>query len=331
MDKPAGMNQTALSAMTNVLDLAPSDRVLVVTDPVTRTCGEAFAAAAKARGCSVRTYLLPSEGRPLKAVPPDLLALLDEIDVVVNAIEGDPAEVPFRLEWIKAIEGAGRIRMGHSPGIDEEMMLHGPLAVDYDRMSRRAAALLDALEEARTLLITGPGGTDLVMDVAGRRFISDLKATVTEGANLPCGEIYCCPVETGTDGVLVVDGCFPGKGVVPAPVTIRIADGRAGDILCDDADTLAIVKALMDTDEGARTICELGIGVNSGARMTGNILEAEKTAGTAHIAFGSNEGMPGGRNVSSMHVDYLFTRPGITAVGPDGRQTVILEDGRPPA
>lgn len=331
MGKPAGMNQTALSAMTHVLDLAPSDRVLVVTDPVTRTCGEAFAAAARARGCTVRSFLLPAEGRPLKTMPDGMLALLDETDVVINAIEGDPAEVPFRLAWIKAVEGAGRIRMGHSPGIDEEMMLHGPLAVDYDRMTRRAAALLAALAEARTLQVTAPGGTDLVMDVTDRGFISDLKATLTEGANLPCGEIYCCPVETGTDGVLVVDGCFPGTGLVPAPVTIRIGGGRACDIFCDDAATLAAVEALMDTDEGSRTICELGIGVNPGARLTGNMLEAEKTAGTAHIAFGSNEGMPGGCNVSSMHVDYLFTRPSITALGPDGRRTIVLEDGRPPA
>ena len=62
--------------------------------------------------------------------------------------------------------------------------------------------------------------------MTGRPFIHDLKATVEVGANLPCGEIYCAPVETGADGILVVDGCFGCHGQVPAPVAITVAGGR---------------------------------------------------------------------------------------------------------
>ena len=50
---------------------------------------------------------------------------------------------------------------------------------------------------------------------------------------------------------------------------------------------LRIINGLMDTDPGARTIAELGIGLNPGARMTARMLEAEKAFRTAHIAFGS--------------------------------------------
>ena len=97
---------------------------------------------------------------------------------------------------------------------------------------------------------------------------------------------------------------------------------------CDDDEVAGIINGLMDTDAGSRTIAELGIGLNPGARLTARMLEAEKAHRTAHIAFGSNEGMPGGKSHSTMHMDYLFNRPTIevlpTAVPPgDGRRRPI--------
>jgi len=54
--------------------------------------------------------------------------------------------------------------------------------------------------------------------------VSDLKARPGAGANLPCGEVYCCPVETGADGVLVIDGCFGSWGQLDAPARFTLAD-----------------------------------------------------------------------------------------------------------
>ena len=87
---------------------------------------------------------------------------------------------------------------------------------------------------------------------------------------------------------------------------------------CDDADCRARVERYMAHDANAAIIGELGIGLNPGARLVGNMLEDEKALRTAHIAFGSNEGMPGGLNRSAMHIDYLFHRPTITATRTDG-------------
>jgi aminopeptidase len=310
-----------------VLDLAPDDRVLVVTDAQTRPCGEAFFRAAAEHGCEAQLHVLPVDGRPLTVVPSDMPALLENVDVVVNALVGDPREVPFRLAWIRAVEGAGRIRLGHSPGIDEDMMLAGPLNVDYARMNALSVRLLDNLNGAETLRITTPAGTELTLNVGGRSFINDLKATVHAGANLPCGEIYCAPIETGADGRLVVDGCFGGHGRVPAPIAIDIVQGRAVDVTCADPEVRRTVVGLMDTDEGARTIAELGIGLNEGARLTPRMLEAEKSLGTAHIAFGDNDGIAGGQSRSCMHMDYLFTNPTIEAFFAAGEPRVVLQDG----
>jgi len=158
--------------------------------------------------------------------------------------------------------------------------------------------------------------------------ITDVHITSTErGANLPCGEVYCCPVETRADGVLVVDGCFGAEGNVSVPVSITCRKGQVVDVASDDPALTARINELMDTDDGSRTIAELGIGLNPGAGLRGNMLEDEKALRTAHIAFGSNEGMPGGCSVSSMHMDYLFHRPTMTVTRTDGSTECVIRDG----
>lgn len=327
MDRFETMTAAAQQAMIHVLDLKTGDRVLVVTDEQTRRCGDAFARGAERHGCVVETYVLPENERPLKAVPADLRAGLDGADVVINAVAGDDREVPFRIEWIQAIENKGTVRLGHSPGIDEDMMTDGPLDVDYALMIRRADHLIAAFAGAVSAHITAPGGTDLELGLEDRRFITDVKATGEAGSNLPCGEVYCCPVEDAADGTLVIDGCFGAYGDVPAPVTMRIIGGQVVDVSSADAEVVEAVNGFLDTDESSRTIAELGIGLNPGARLTPRMLEAEKADRTAHIAFGSNEGMPGGKSVSRMHMDYLFLRPTIVATFPDGAERTVLRDG----
>ncbi|MBE0566471.1 MAG: aminopeptidase, partial [Krumholzibacteria bacterium] len=273
-------------------------------------------------------HRLPVEGRPLLALPPELADLAADRTVVINAIVGDVREVPFRLEWLRLLEDSTVIRYGHSPGIDPDMMIGGPLAVDFGRMRALAERVIAAFAGAGSARVTTAAGTDLVLDLRGRRLVSDLHAVPGAGVNLPCGEVYCCPVETGADGVLVVDGCYGSYGTVPAPLTFTVAGGRVTAAACAHAPTLANVLRLLDADPGARTVAELGIGLNPGARLTDRILEAEKAFRTAHLAFGDNEGMPGGRSRSSVHVDYLITRPTITVVpAGGGAPQVIMRDG----
>lgn len=327
-DPRAAMAAAALRALRNVLDLAPADRVLVVTDAATLACGEAFAAAARDHGCPVHLYALPEAGRPLTAVPDDLPPLLDQADVVVNAIVGDPAEVPFRLQWIALVEGTGRHRLGHSPGISAGMMLGGALDVDYAAMHDTALRLTHGLRKAASVRLTTPAGTDLVMDVRDRGFTHDLKARPEAGANLPCGEVYTAPVENGANGLLVVDGGFAGRGRLASPVVITVRHGRCIDLDGDDPALVAEVRGFMDTDEGARGIAELGIGLNPRARLGSHILESEKTLGTVHVAFGDNDGIAGGRGRSRMHMDYLVLAPTLEVTARGGARRVLMRDGQ---
>lgn len=321
------MTDAAKGALIHVLELTADDNVLVIGDDSAGSCPDAFLAAAASLGCVVDIFRLPEEGRPLQQMPDGMLAMLDGRTVVINAIAGLSDEVPFRLQWIKAVENLD-LRMGHSPGICDAMMLDGPLDVDYGNMLERARRVTAALAGADSVRIGSALGSDLLLRIADRPVVNDVCVTETDkGVNLPCGEVYCCPVETEGTGTLVVDGCFGGDGNVPTPVTITVADGRAVDVTSDDPALTARVNELMDTDAGARTVCELGIGLNPGARLVGNMLEDEKALRTLHVAFGGNQGMPGGANTSQMHMDYLVHRPNLWAVFEDGHEILVMRDG----
>ncbi|HEY4745309.1 MAG TPA: peptidase, partial [Desulfuromonadaceae bacterium] len=63
------------------------------------------------------------------------------------------------------------------------------------------------------------------------------------------------------------------------------------------------------------------------AHRPDNVLEAEKIMGTIHIALGDNSGF-GGTVSAPFHEDYVFYHPTLTAIGADGQEAVIIDDGR---
>ena len=71
-----------------------------------------------------------------------------------------------------------------------------------------------------------------------------------------------------------------------------------------------IEKALDSVGKKGRNIAEFGIGVNRKAKVTGIVLEDEKSYGTCHIAFGNNIGFGGKVNVP-LHIDCVMTKPTI--------------------
>src|SRR5215207_7554287 len=66
------------------------------------------------------------------------------------------------------------------------------------------------------------------------------------------------------------------------------------------------LHSMLDADEGARYLGELGIGTNYGIRRaTRNILFDEKLGGTVHLAIGRSYEKTGGKNDSSVHWDLI--------------------------
>ncbi len=317
----------ARSALAVLLHVAEGTRVVVITDDSRSEIGRMFVAGARELGATATTYLLDERARPLADIPADLAGAFPEADVFVNAFTGRAAETPFRIKLLQRQEALGA-RVGHAPGITTDMMTGGPMQVDYRALADQAFFLLDLLEGAVSAHVTAPSGTDFVLDLKGRAFESDVDVPPGRMGNLPAGEIWCAPVEDGMEGVVVVDGSIGDLGNAPAPLTLFVRKGRLVSMAMEDEAFLARLRELLDLDDQARVVGELGIGLNPGARLTGNLLEDEKAGGTAHVAFGNNTDMPGGKNTSRTHRDFLFRAPTIEITYADGTKAVPVLNGR---
>jgi leucyl aminopeptidase (aminopeptidase T) len=165
--------------------------------------------------------------------------------------------------------------------------------------------------------------------VKDRLFVSDIGVKPGEMCNLPCGEIYCAPLETEADGVVVFNASIGDIGLLKTPLKVYLEKGRITKFDSEDKNLINKINNLQNVDEDSMVIGELGIGVNPGAAITGNMLEDEKALGTAHIAFGNNEDFPGGgMNKSKIHRDYLFYRPTIEVTYLNGTKKIIMKKGR---
>lgn len=317
--------ENAGRALSQVLDLRPEERFLLVTDEATRSVADAFETAARSIGAATDVYIISETDRPLEVLPPDLGSLIESSDIAVTCFQGRPEETPFRIDLIRSLTRSVR-RLGHGPGITEAM-LKGPLGVDYQAMAESACRLMDRLAGASKVHITAPGGTDIHLDITQRPFMTDTVIDDGKWGNLPAGEIWCAPVEDSANGELVCDGSIGDLGQVPSPVILTVTEGRITGAGCKDQAFLAQLQKALMVDDEARVIGELGIGLNPGAGLTGNLLEDEKAGGTAHIAFGNNEDMTGGRNRSATHRDFLFRSPTFTVTYSDGRRSKPIIDG----
>lgn len=328
MNKYKEMLTAASGAIEYIFNPNYSDRILILTDKDSSNIAKAFEEAFQILNCPIDTYKILDNDRPLKAIPKELEALLPEKTIVLNIIKAFPEEIPFRIKWIFKVEENKKIKMGHMPGITEGMMINS-VNVDFEKMKQTASFLHKSFLNAEQLHITTEEGTDVLLGVKNRIFSNDISIKEGEMCNLPCGEIYCAPLESEADGVIFFDASIGDIGILTYPLRVYVNKGKIVKFESDDVILTKKISELTSVDEQASVIGELGIGLNPGARITGNMLEDEKTLGTAHIAFGNNADFPGGgKNSSKIHRDYLFYRPTIEVKYLDGNKKVVFKKGK---
>jgi aminopeptidase len=168
----------------------------------------------------------------------------------------------------------------------------------WKKASEETERLRDWIEGREEVHVTGPG-TDLKLGIAGRTFIA------ADGKhNMPDGEFFTGPVEDSAEGEITfhLPATYAGREV--AGVRFRFEGGRVTDASAERGEEFLI--EMLDTDEGARRLGELGIGTNYGIeRGTGEILLDEKIGGTVHLAVGRSYPETGGVNESAIHWDMI--------------------------
>jgi aminopeptidase len=178
------------------------------------------------------------------------------------------------------------------------------LATDGDpveawrRQSTEVERLRDWIQGRKEVHVTGEG-TDLRIGIEGRTFIA------ADGKhNMPDGEFFTGPVEDSADGQISfhLPSAMGGREV--SGVRLRFESGKVVDASAERGEEFLV--QMLDTDEGARRLGELGIGTNYGiSGGTKEILLDEKIGGTVHLALGRSYPETGGVNESAIHWDMI--------------------------
>jgi len=360
----AALSNAARITVTRSLGVKPGERVLIITNPepdVSEISQYLYHWVKEAGGVpnliwqETKSQLDPMD----EAVRG---ALLSEPDVYIsmsaNKIGKDlkgvahPYTAPDGTKFDSIggflIHGKKCTRGFWSPGITKSLYC-ASVPADFDKLKIDCAWLAERLTKAVAVRVTSPGGTEITFSATGRSaFIDDgdFRQPGT-GGNLPAGESYLSPVVGTAEGRIVFDGSMSthqGTIFLLKPITVEFEGGFITQISGgEEAEALSETIRLGEENawkmeaEGklpagqgqvyarnARSLGELGIGVNPLAGITGNMIVDEKAARTCHFAIGSNYDQDG---PALIHLDGLVKEPTIELELEDGSNLVLLEDG----
>jgi leucyl aminopeptidase (aminopeptidase T) len=295
------------------LAIDAGESVVVIVDGGTRQIGEALREEAAGTGADAVLAVMDPREMDGNEPPPPIAAALGACDVFIAPTTRSLSHTTAR----KRASDAGA-RGATMPGVTEDMLAR-VMAVDFDLMaarSRAVAALLDAADTAR---ITCPRGSDLTLDLTGRRAIADDGDLTARGAfgNLPCGEGFIAPLSG--EGQVVASSVGP-LGISDEPAVLTVRGGRV--VGAEGGLGPQWLKLLDVHGQPGHNLAELGVGTNDRAQLTGLVLEDEKILGTVHVAFGASAGI-GGTVAVPIHLDVVVLDPTLEV---DGKP--VLEDGR---
>jgi aminopeptidase len=198
-------------------------------------------------------------------------------------------------------------------------------AVNKDWAAQRdhQEQLVEILDPASEVRIVSGEGTDIRMSVEGMAAINDHGEH-----NLPGGEVFTAPVPDSVEGEVLFDKPLYHQGREVEDARLRFENGEVVDHAASKNE--AVLTEVLDTDEGARRLGELGIGMNRDIdRFTYNMLFDEKMGDTVHMAVGMayDDCVPDDRepNDSAVHVDMIVDMAEDSRIEVDGE--LIQRDG----
>jgi aminopeptidase len=236
-------------------------------------------------------------------------------------------ETAGELRWLGAAFptalGAQTARMGTAAWEDfvyAALLLGEPDPIAAWRaLDERHKRLIERLSGVHELHVVSRG-TDLRVNVEGRAWES-----CAGSANLPDGEVFCCPPDGGVEGEILFDVPSLQNGRACRDVRLRFEAG----VVVDASAALGedVLLARLDTDAGARRTGEFAIGTNQMiTRAVGDTLFDEKIGGTCHLALGTAFPLLGGTNESAIHWDLICDLRAGGRIDADGEP--LLVDGK---
>jgi aminopeptidase len=268
-----------------------------------------------------RAFLLAADDDTIEAYPSQKLELFKTCDVFINIISSSnvfaSSDVPAEKMKLATKSNAlifpllqtkrWCITLHPTPALAQEAhksleaysdFVYGATLRDWQKMASEMQTLAEKFAKAKTVKIVGKD-TDISFSIEGRKPIVD------DGKqNLPGGEVFVSPVESTVNGTVYFDFPVMYFGREVSGVRLRFKNGEVVDSSAEQGEE--VLREIISTDEGARRLGELGIGMNRGIKdFSKNMLFDEKLGDTIHMALGQAIEESGGTNKSAVHVDIL--------------------------
>ncbi len=288
------------------------------------------------RACDVDDFDLPEHD----------LAAMEETDAIIIVLgdenTAETSDVPAEKSAAKARANAPlqQERMGKrwvgtqfpAPGNAQlaemsteryEEFVYNAVNKDWDKQREFQAGMVEILDPADEVHIVSGDTTDLTMSVKGMKTINDFGEK-----NLPGGEVFTAPVPDSVEGEVLFDKPLVRHGREIEGAWLRFEDGEVVEFSADKNEN--VLEGTLDTDEGARRLGELGIGMNRDIdEFTYNMLFDEKMGDTIHLAIGKaiGETVPEGQplNESATHLDMIVDMSENSFMEVDGE--IVQRDG----
>lgn len=368
------LESTALVVMRDVIAVKKDEQVLIVTNPDDDvfTISRALYNATEKLGGKPVIQIQPVKTLLDYAEKSVVAAIASEPDVILSISQNKLGKDEVGLKHPYTYEGkeyssvfdlllGGKkcTRSFWTPGITTDMFLR-TANIDYKQLQKRCDILCKKFDNAVSVHVTAPAGTDILIPVKGRTPFCDDGNFSKGGAggNIPAGEVFISPVVGGSEGRIVFDGSMSITGgdiAIKEPIICDVANGfvtavynavsgqsspapqdsEAGKLLASITgseqkarkmaqDGVFTKEKAASYERNSRGIGELGIGLNPAAKITGNMLEDEKAFHTCHFAIGENYD---GDGDTFIHLDGVVRNPTIVINYADGTSFTVEKDG----
>jgi len=237
-------------------------------------------------------------------------------------------EARLATDWVSTVHPTRSLAQQAGMAFEEYRdFVYEAVFRDWKALAEEMGRLKTILDDGSRVRLVSGDRTDLTMSIEGRTAVNSAASVAYGSHNLPSGEVFTAPYDV--EGHVVFDVPMTLRGKRVSDVRLEFEDNEVVDYSA--ATNGAVVGDIIDTDEGARRLGELGIGMNRGIdRFTDNILFDEKMGDTVHLALGRayETCLPPGAsgNESAVHVDMITDVSEASRIEVDGK--VIQRNGR---
>ncbi|HXX88423.1 MAG TPA: aminopeptidase [Candidatus Acidoferrum sp.] len=258
----------------------------------------------------------PEDPRKLKGISPERLSTMSH------------ADRPFYDKFLENKVRTAQVMLGYvthqrakTYGFDYDTWkenLDSAIDVKYEDMQKLAKKLAKSLERGSEVHITTASGTDLRLNLEGRRpHVDDGiidKEDIENGAiftSLPSGSVQVAPTETSAQGLFVSNVPEPMYGILVHDATWNFKDGRLSSF--KGGKNIAAATALWEREIGDKDrIGWITLGLNPKAKT--GFTHSEIVLGTVTVGIGDNRELDG-KNDSDYGCKFTATEPTVVLDG----------------